>query len=119
MAHELNRLRSSLYETPLLMDPKSFESILNYLDKRCDGDTPATEASSEYSMYSTLRYEENALGVIHIAGPLTNKSTGWEAMCGGTSYESIKEDFEALYQRVEGEPRLLSVSINAPRILGS
>lgn len=98
MAHELARFRSKLFDTPLLVDPKSFESILNYVDKRCDGvvDVPKKEADSEFSMYSTLHYAESNLGVIHIAGPLTNKSTGWEALCGGTSYESIKEDFEAL-----------------------
>lgn len=98
MAHELTRLRAKMFDTPLLVDSKSFESILNYVDKRCEGtiDVPKKEADSEFSMYSTLHYAESNLGVIHIAGPLTNKSTGWEALCGGTSYESIKEDFEAL-----------------------
>jgi ClpP class serine protease len=99
MAHELIRLRAKMFDTPLLVDSKSFESILNYLDKRCDGDVTITkEAADEYSIYSTLYYQESNLGVIHISGPLTNKSTGWEALCGGTSYESIKEDFEALME---------------------
>lgn len=97
MAHELVRLRSKLFDTPLLVDSKSFESILNYVDKRCEGNVEVTpKADNEFSMYSTLHYQESNLGVIHISGPLTNKSTGWEAFCGGTSYESIKEDFEAL-----------------------
>ena len=99
MAHELTRLRSKLFNTPLLVDSKSFESVLNYVDKRCEGNTTIEKkAESEFSMYSTLHYAENNLGVIHISGPLTNKSTGWEALCGGTSYESIKEDFEALLE---------------------
>lgn len=100
MAHELARLRSKLFDTPLLVDSKSFESILNYVDKRCEGNVEVVskEASSEFSMYSTLHYAESNLGVIHISGPLTNKSTGWEALCGGTSYESIKEDFETLLE---------------------
>nr|DAH57103.1 MAG TPA: hypothetical protein [Caudoviricetes sp.] len=99
MAHELTRLRSKLFNTPLLVDSKSFESVLNYVDKRCEGNTTVEKkAESEFSMYSTLHYAENNLGVIHISGPLTNKSTGWEALCGGTSYESIKEDFEALLE---------------------
>lgn len=99
MAHELTRLRSKLFDTPLLVDSKSFESILNYVDKRCEGTVDVTpKADNEFSMYSTLHYAESNLGVIHIAGPLTNKSTGWEALCGGTSYESIKEDFEALLE---------------------
>ncbi|MDF5713563.1 MAG: S49 family peptidase [Rhizonema sp. NSF051] len=99
MAHELARFRSKLFNTPLLVDSKSFESVLNYVDKRCEGDVVVTpKADNEYSMYSTLHYAENNLGVIHISGPLTNKSTGWEAFCGGTSYESIKEDFEALLE---------------------
>lgn len=99
MAHELARLRSKLFDTPLLVDSKSFESILNYVDKRCEGTVDVTpKADSEFSMYSTLHYAESNLGVIHISGPLTNKPTGWEAFCGGTSYESIKEDFEALLE---------------------
>lgn len=99
MAHELVRLRSKLFDTPLLVDSKSFESILNYVDKRCEGGAEVTpKADNEFSMYSTLHYQESNLGVIHISGPLTNKSTGWEAFCGGTSYESIKEDFEALLE---------------------
>jgi ClpP class serine protease len=99
MAHELTRLRSKLFNTPLLVDSKSFESVLNYVDKRCEGNTTVEKkAESEFSMYSTLHYAETNLGVIHISGPLTNKSTGWEALCGGTSYESIKEDFEALLE---------------------
>lgn len=99
MAHELTRLRSKLFDTPLLVDSKSFESILNYVDKRCEGTVDVTpKADNEFSMYSTLHYAESNLGVIHISGPLTNKSTGWEAFCGGTSYESIKEDFEALLE---------------------
>lgn len=99
MAHELARLRSKLFDTPLLVETKSFESILNYLDKRCEGIVEVNkEAAEEYSMHSTLYYKDNGLGVININGPLTNKSTGWEALCGGTSYESIKEDFEALLE---------------------
>lgn len=99
MAHELIRLRSKLFDTPLLVDSKSFESILNYVDKRCEGNVDVTpKADNEFSMYSTLHYAESNLGVIHISGPLTNKSTGWEAFCGGTSYESIKEDFESLLE---------------------
>lgn len=99
MAHELARLRSKLFDTPLLVETKSFESILNYLDKRCEGTVEVNkEAAEEYSMHSTLYYKDNGLGVISINGPLTNKSTGWEALCGGTSYESIKEDFEALLE---------------------
>ena len=99
MAHELVRLRSKLFDTPLLVDSKSFESILNYVDKRCEGNVEVTpKADNEFSMCSTFHYQESNLGVIHISGTLTNKSTGWEAFCGGTSYESIKEDFEALLE---------------------
>jgi ClpP class serine protease len=99
MAHELARLRSKLFDTPLLVETKSFESILNYLDKRCEGTVEVNkEAAEEYSMHGTLYYKDNCLGVININGPLTNKSTGWEAFCGGTSYESIKEDFESLLE---------------------
>lgn len=98
MAHEITRLRSRLFNTPMLVEQKTFESVLDYIDRRnASSEQVKPEASNgDYSGMGTLHYEESKLGVIHIDGPLTAKSTGWEAMCGGTSYESIKEDFEAL-----------------------
>ena len=66
MAHELARLRSKLFDTPLLVETKSFESILNYLDRRCEGTVEVNkEAAEEYSMHSTLYY----LSLIHISEP--------------------------------------------------
>lgn len=96
MAHEITRLRGKLFNTPMLVEQKTFDSVLDYIDRRNAGVEPIQAATGDYSGVGTLHYAESKLGVIHIDGPLTNKSTGWEAMCGGTSYESIKEDFETL-----------------------
>lgn len=97
MAREILRLRSKMFDTPLLIEPRTYESIMGYMDQRCSGDMEiSSDREDDFTMNGTFHYEESALGVIHIDGPLTNKPTGWEALCGGTSYQSIKEDFETL-----------------------
>lgn len=40
----------------------------------------------------------NGVGIINISGPLTNKETGWESICGGCSYESIMDQCEDLIE---------------------
>lgn len=98
MAHTLLRVKSKLVNTPHLIDGASFESILDYVNKRCEEAVdvkPNMLVDSDKS--SSKRYLYNAdtsTAVMYIDGPLTNKSTGWEAFCGGTSYEALKEDFE-------------------------
>lgn len=98
MAHTLLRVKSKLVNTPHLIDGASFESILDYVNKRCEGDVDITpsalldnkESNSKRYLYNA----DTATAVMYIDGPLTNKSTGWEAICGGVSYESLKQDFE-------------------------
>jgi ClpP class serine protease len=98
MAHTLLRVKSKLVNTPHLIDGASFESILDYVNKRCEEAVdvkPSLFVDSEKA--TTKRYlfnPDTSTAVMYIDGPLTNKSTGWEAFCGGTSYEALKQDFE-------------------------
>lgn len=105
MAHELTRIRSRLLNTPFLVEAKTFEGVMEYLDKRVQGGVtvqPNLDKDSserEFQGLGTIAYPEQSLGLIRIEGPLTNKTTGWEALCGGVSYESIKEDFHTLLDK--------------------
>lgn len=105
MAHKLLRMKSKLLNTPHLIDEASFEAILDYLNKRMEGGAEITPPEAKFSEgddgYSRryLYNPDTQTAVMYIDGPLTNKATGWEAYCGGTSYEGLKMDFEEAIER--------------------
>ena len=96
MAHALYRIKSKLVNTPHLIDSTAFEAVMEYVNKRCEDQV---DVSPELSVESPSRYlynEDSQTGVLYVDGPLTAKPTMFQALCGGTSYEGLKEDFEAL-----------------------
>jgi len=109
MAQSL-RIKEKLCNTPHLISPASFDTIISYLesrengniDKRMDGGNEVDQASYSYS--------ENGVGFIEINGALTYKPTGMEMLCGGTSYMSI---LEAMHERVEEECHTVVLSIDS------
>ena len=102
MAHSLLRLKSSLVNTPHLMEQNSFKSVMDYINKRNElGLIDSPEMLKEGGGGSNgipHYFPDTKTGILYVEGPLTNKTTGWEALCGGTSYEMLKgqmEDFVA------------------------
>lgn len=97
--HSLVRLKSSLVNTPHLIEPNSFNSILEYVNKRIEGNAEIVQKEmitegDEYGDYSSRYFDDTKTAVMHIEGSLTYKPTGWEAYCGGTSYQLLKEQME-------------------------
>ena len=95
MAHSLVRIKEKLVNTPHLIDRSSFNSIMSYVNSRIEGNvdvTPSPEAASNYDRPNYIK--DTKTGVMHVSGPLTNKTTGWEALCGGTSYQMLKDQME-------------------------
>lgn len=95
--HSLFRLREQVINKPHFMHPASFETIVGYLNDRCSENFQLSD--EDVSSFETSRYAFNKdLGVatLNIDGPLTYKPTMFQALCGGTSYEQLKEDFEYL-----------------------
>lgn len=96
--HSLVRIKASLVNNPLLIEQTSFNSILDYVNQRNMGDidvTPKSFFDNDEPVGHAHRYiEETKTGVMHISGPLTYRTSGWEAFCGGTSYEMLKEQME-------------------------
>lgn len=101
-AHSLQRLLSSIYSKPHLIEKSHFSAITEYLKHRSEllkvelmkgEDECSTHSEGEESLSfdSVL-----GIGVISIHGPLTYRSTGWEAMCGGFSYEELLEETEEM-----------------------
>jgi len=101
--HSLVRLKGSLVNTPHLIEPNSFGSIMEYVNKRIEGNADVVPKAIEQDDEDDLVQErishgynpDTKTGILYIDGPLTYKTTGWEALCGGTSYEMLKEQMEA------------------------
>ena len=97
MAHELKLLTKKLNNTPHLIDPQSFQGIVDYLSDRNKGEMVISSANKSSDGERYLQYNQDTrVGLIEIDGPLTYKSSGWEAWCGGTSYESIVDQFNQM-----------------------
>lgn len=99
MSHSLMRLKGSLTNTPHLIEPNSFNNILEYVNKRIEGNVEITkkELSTWDDVdgdFSSRYYDDSQTGFMSIEGPLTYKTSGWEALCGGTSYEMLKGQME-------------------------
>lgn len=94
MAHELFRLTQKLYNSPHLVSQASFENITSYLNSR------NFKMYDEWDQGIDDGYDDspqltNGIGIISVSGPLVNKATMWDALCGGCSYESILEQAHA------------------------
>lgn len=93
-AHTVHRLLSSLYGKPHLASKELFREVSAYLSARNAGllnfdDNDVEDKPAELK-------SENGVGVISIRGPLTYRTTGWEAMCGGFSYEMLVAQTEEM-----------------------
>lgn len=90
--HKLLRIAASLKNKPHLISKTAFQEIETYLNTRNAGlmdfneDDPDPEISDEKII--------NGIGVITVRGPLTYRTTGWEAFCGGFSYEMLLDRVE-------------------------
>jgi ClpP class serine protease len=92
--HKLLRLTASLRNRPHLISKTAFQEVEAYLDARNAGmidieGSKSTENKKDVPVAGDI-------GVITIRGPLTYRSTGWEGMCGGFSYEMLLDQAEEL-----------------------
>lgn len=100
MAHSLKLLTRKLYNTPHLIDAQSFEAIVSYLQERNTGEM-AISSGDKAPAEKFLNYNpDTQIGLINIEGPLTYKPVTMMGFdCGGASYESITEDFNAMLEK--------------------
>ncbi|WCO82134.1 head maturation protease [Pseudomonas phage vB_PpS_SYP] len=100
MAHSLVRIKSSLVNKPHLIEENTFNGILEYVNQRIEGNADIIGPQAEAETSWDHRYiPETKTGVMHISGPLTYRTTGWEAYCGGTSYEMLKEQMNYFVEK--------------------
>jgi len=113
MAHSLLRLKEKICNTPHLMHPASFETVLQYLNSRNSEDFKM-ESDEEFSREDNSRYSFNSdigVAVMNIDGPLSYKPVtimGFD--CGGASYQQIKEDFTYL---VDSGAKTIAFSVSS------
>lgn len=101
--HSLFRMKGKLANTPHLIEQTSFNSIMEYFDKRLETDfevKPKTwfdddEVRTPVDPNAKYYDSSSKTAVMYIEGPLTAKTSGWEALCGGTSYEMLKSQMQA------------------------
>lgn len=100
MSHSLVRIKSQLVNTPHLIEQNAFNSIMEYVNQRIEGnaDIIGPQAVAETS-WDHRYIPETKTGVMHVSGPITYRTTGWEAYCGGTSYEMLKEQMEFFVEK--------------------
>lgn len=112
MAHSLTRIKGSLVNTPHLIEQGSFNSVMEYINSRIEGNvidvTP--ESKSDDGFGGQMFAKDMSTGFMNIEGPLTYRTTGWEALCGGTSYEMLKSDMEYF---VEQEAKTVVMMVNS------
>ena len=103
--HSLARIKGSLVNTPHLIEQNSFNSIMEYVNKRIEGsaeiipklaeDDKKDSKKEDFYLYN----DDTKTGVLQVDGPITYRSTGWEALCGGTSCQMLKEQMEYFVER--------------------
>lgn len=112
MAHSLLRLKSKIVNVPHMIDSSSFETIVDYVNKRCSEDVDTSPEAFLGGESKQLTYNADIqTGVIEISGPLTYKPTMFAALCGGTSYEGLKEDFTAM---VDAGAKTIAFIVDSP-----
>lgn len=111
MSHALFKLRGKVFNTPQLMQPAGFETVVDYINGRCDG---SIKAGTEQLNQGGERYSYNAdmqVAIMNIDGPLTYKPITMFGMdCGGANYQTIKEDFTFL---VESGAKTIALNVDS------
>lgn len=94
------RIKMKYLSSPLLAEQTFVDSVLRTLSGESTASARiSTESTSDQELGQHLAYNpDTGVGVIDISGPLTYKPTGFQAMCGGASYQQIEQDFLALAQ---------------------
>lgn len=96
MAHKLKRLSATILEKPQLIYAPKFKEIAEYLEKRNLSDDWFGDDGEMGSEECEQACEDSGIGKIKIHGPLTYRESGWEALCGGQSYQGILEEAKCI-----------------------
>jgi len=109
MAHGALRIKEKLCNTPHLISPTSFDSIVSYLDGRETAGIKAEKDGETMGGVFSMN-EDTGVAFIEVVGPLTYKPTGMEMYCGGTSYAAV---LEAMHEAIEENAHTVVLSADS------
>lgn len=95
--HKLLRLAASLRNRPHLISKEAFQAVDSYLNSRNAGALDFTKDEDDAAP-EPMEMSAAYIGVLTIRGPLTYRTSGWEALCGGYSYEMLLDQAEDLIE---------------------
>jgi ClpP class serine protease len=100
-AHSVQRLLSSLRNTPLLTTPEYLREIEDYLTSRNSSEDLAVASQAEARQESEeyVPTVENGIGLLTIEGALTYKHSWINSLCGIVSYQKLIADFESMIEQ--------------------
>ena len=102
--HSLMRLAMRVFNTPLMIERHKLEVLLGVLGERVGLQAPSVafdaealqeiEAKKATKRVESLGAAGSQIAVIDVAGTLVNRTGGFDAYSGLTSYESISQQLE-------------------------
>lgn len=99
MSHKLNRFSRDVLEKPQLLTMERFKEIDNYLSDRNSGIYQAALDATKEKVKEDFLKIEDGVAMIEVSGALTYKSTFWQALCGGISYQQLLREVNTVSAR--------------------
>lgn len=88
-------LAGRVFGTPLAMEPRKLNAILSYLGPRLGFDGSGLDALDMGAVERAPLTMMGSVAVIDVAGSLVQRSSWMDAYSGLTSYEAIRQEFDA------------------------
>ena len=99
MSHKLNRFSRDVLEKPQLLTMERFKEIDAYLSDRNSGIYQAALDATKEKVKEEFLKIEDGVAMIEVSGALTYKSTFWQALCGGISYQQLLREVNTVSAR--------------------
>lgn len=118
------KLTDALFDNFLLADERAIKSVLHKYEKAVENGEhsvglikkPLQTRDKQAKVYSNRQGKR--LGHIQIKGALTYEESGWEALCGMSSYERIQGEAENLIKRHNVDEILFEINSGGGQAYG-
>ncbi|EMG36607.1 protein C [Desulfocurvibacter africanus PCS] len=118
----LPHVAARVFNAPLMIERGRLESIMEYLGPRLDREGreppgPAPEQSMDYGQRRRFGLQAG-VAVIPVHGTLVQRSSGMDALCGLTSYESLRRSIDEAMADIEVQAVLLDIDSGGGEVAG-
>lgn len=87
--HSLPLLQTSLFNTPLLAEQATIDSVLTYLSNRTELNSLEGFTTGSSDLKQRIESTLSDVAVIDITGPLTAKASAMNSLCGVVAYSDL------------------------------